>query len=277
MTITWLGQTLIGEEKGATTESSFGYRRSTWANSTDANTDKALIGQYRSGCEPVVSDGAQLMTHDHINMMLIGSSSSRVAVPMVTPPPQPHTLTVLTLITKAPGTPCGCFRKRKRDKLASAVYCEQLLYMRMLYANANAIAHSYTTPHANVEAIVEFDYQAQHDDELTIAVGEIISNIRKDEGGWWEGEVDGRRGLFPDNFVRRMSLLEGANISKHQESTGSSLDQDAPSTSCACSAGQYHLIDRETIRMVQLCTLPQTVYSGCDARDPGAAKQRLAQ
>ncbi|KAL6462694.1 hypothetical protein MHYP_G00291160 [Metynnis hypsauchen] len=55
-----------------------------------------------------------------------------------------------------------------------------------------------------VEAIVEFDYQAQHDDELTIAIGDIISNIRKDEGGWWEGEVDGRRGLFPDNFVREI-------------------------------------------------------------------------
>lgn len=53
-----------------------------------------------------------------------------------------------------------------------------------------------------MEAIVEFDYQSQHDDELTIAVGDIISNIRKDEGGWWEGELDGRRGLFPDNFVR---------------------------------------------------------------------------
>ncbi len=49
---------------------------------------------------------------------------------------------------------------------------------------------------------MEFDYQSQHDDELTIAVGDIISNIRKDEGGWWVGELDGRRGLFPDNFVR---------------------------------------------------------------------------
>ncbi|KAJ8278143.1 hypothetical protein GJAV_G00084330 [Gymnothorax javanicus] len=55
-----------------------------------------------------------------------------------------------------------------------------------------------------VEAIVEFDYKAQHDDELTISVGDIISNIRKDDGGWWEGEVDGRRGLFPDNFVREI-------------------------------------------------------------------------
>lgn len=49
---------------------------------------------------------------------------------------------------------------------------------------------------------MEFDYQAQHDDELTITVGEIITNIRKEDGGWWEGQINGRRGLFPDNFVR---------------------------------------------------------------------------
>ncbi|XP_019522836.1 PREDICTED: SH3 domain-containing kinase-binding protein 1 isoform X3 [Hipposideros armiger] len=55
-----------------------------------------------------------------------------------------------------------------------------------------------------VEAIVEFDYQAQHDDELTISVGEIITHIRKEAGGWWEGQVNGRRGLFPDNFVREI-------------------------------------------------------------------------
>uniref|UniRef100_A0A2K5ZKQ3 SH3 domain-containing kinase-binding protein 1 n=2 Tax=Mandrillus leucophaeus TaxID=9568 RepID=A0A2K5ZKQ3_MANLE len=54
------------------------------------------------------------------------------------------------------------------------------------------------------EAIVEFDYQAQHDDELTISVGEIITNIRKEDGGWWEGQINGRRGLFPDNFVREI-------------------------------------------------------------------------
>ncbi|KAL4657358.1 SH3 domain-containing kinase-binding protein 1-like isoform X1 [Arapaima gigas] len=55
-----------------------------------------------------------------------------------------------------------------------------------------------------VEAVVEFDYKAQQDDELTLTVGDIISNIRKDEGGWWEGELAGRRGLFPDNFVREI-------------------------------------------------------------------------
>ncbi|XP_053562372.1 SH3 domain-containing kinase-binding protein 1 isoform X2 [Bombina bombina] len=55
-----------------------------------------------------------------------------------------------------------------------------------------------------VDAIVEFDYKAQHDDELTITAGEIITKIKKEDGGWWEGELRGRRGLFPDNFVREL-------------------------------------------------------------------------
>ncbi|KAG1944051.1 SH3 domain-containing kinase-binding protein 1 isoform X3 [Pimephales promelas] len=75
-----------------------------------------------------------------------------------------------------------------------------------------------------VEAIVEFDYQAQHDDELTIAVGDIISNIRKDEGGWWEGELDGRRGLFPDNFVREIKKDSKKEVKKESSLAGSRSD-----------------------------------------------------
>ncbi|XP_077410367.1 SH3 domain-containing kinase-binding protein 1 isoform X3 [Vanacampus margaritifer] len=55
-----------------------------------------------------------------------------------------------------------------------------------------------------VEAVAEFDYEAQQDDELSLNVGDVIVNIRRDDGGWWEGELGGRRGLFPDNFVREI-------------------------------------------------------------------------
>ncbi|XP_030624144.1 SH3 domain-containing kinase-binding protein 1 [Chanos chanos] len=75
-----------------------------------------------------------------------------------------------------------------------------------------------------VEAVVEFDYQAQHDDELTIAVGDIVSNIRKDDGGWWEGEVDGRRGLFPDNFVREIKKEVKKEASLSGKTSGSKTD-----------------------------------------------------
>ncbi|XP_036799732.1 SH3 domain-containing kinase-binding protein 1 isoform X1 [Oncorhynchus mykiss] len=55
-----------------------------------------------------------------------------------------------------------------------------------------------------VEVVVEFDYEAQQEDELSLRVGDIIVKVTKDDGGWWKGEIDGRRGLFPDNFVREM-------------------------------------------------------------------------
>lgn len=55
-----------------------------------------------------------------------------------------------------------------------------------------------------MEAIVEFDYKAQEPDELTIKKGDIINDIRKQPGGWWEGTLvkTGKRGMFPDNFVK---------------------------------------------------------------------------
>nr|XP_058932525.1 CD2-associated protein isoform X2 [Kogia breviceps] len=59
--------------------------------------------------------------------------------------------------------------------------------------------------HTTVDYIVEYDYDAVHDDELTIRVGEIIRNVRKlQEEGWLEGELNGRRGMFPDNFVKEI-------------------------------------------------------------------------
>ena len=58
------------------------------------------------------------------------------------------------------------------------------------------------------EAVVTFDYEATQDDELTLKEGQIITNINMMEEGWWEGELNGQRGLFPDNFVEvRTNLL----------------------------------------------------------------------
>ena len=52
------------------------------------------------------------------------------------------------------------------------------------------------------EAVVMYDYSARKDDELTLRVGDIICNIVKMDGGWWQGVLNGRKGVFPDNFVK---------------------------------------------------------------------------
>ncbi|KYM96009.1 SH3 domain-containing kinase-binding protein 1 [Cyphomyrmex costatus] len=58
-----------------------------------------------------------------------------------------------------------------------------------------------------MEALVEYNYVAQADDELTIKKGDIITDIRMMLGGWWEGTLNDKRGMFPDNFVRGPTIL----------------------------------------------------------------------
>uniref|UniRef100_A0A3B3XII6 Osteoclast-stimulating factor 1 n=1 Tax=Poecilia mexicana TaxID=48701 RepID=A0A3B3XII6_9TELE len=53
--------------------------------------------------------------------------------------------------------------------------------------------------------LVEYEYDALHDDELTLRPGDIIKNVRYiEEEGWMEGDLNGKRGVFPDNFVKEL-------------------------------------------------------------------------
>ncbi|TNN24247.1 SH3 domain-containing kinase-binding protein 1 [Liparis tanakae] len=82
---------------------------------------------------------------------------------------------------------------------------------------------------------VLFPYEAQNEDELSLKEGEIINIISKRavclqllirhpsgcragfrlllfplqecaDAGWWKGEVGGRQGVFPDNFVKLLDV-----------------------------------------------------------------------
>ena len=41
-------------------------------------------------------------------------------------------------------------------------------------------------------------------DDLTIKEGDIIRNIEKKEDYWWEGELHGKRGMFPAYCVEEI-------------------------------------------------------------------------
>lgn len=53
-----------------------------------------------------------------------------------------------------------------------------------------------------VEAVVQFDYAAREPDELTLKKGDVITDVRPMPDGWMEGYRDGKKGLFPDNYVK---------------------------------------------------------------------------
>ncbi|XP_060707263.1 CD2-associated protein [Hemiscyllium ocellatum] len=74
-----------------------------------------------------------------------------------------------------------------------------------------------------VEVTVEYDYEAAQEDELTLRVGDLIRNVRKlEEEGWCEGELNGKRGLFPDNFVKEVKkdadAKEESPVTKREKS-----------------------------------------------------------
>lgn len=53
-----------------------------------------------------------------------------------------------------------------------------------------------------MEVLVEYDYTAEERDELTLKQGDIVTNVSQFEEGWYIGTLNGREGVFPDNFVR---------------------------------------------------------------------------
>ncbi|XP_076248441.1 uncharacterized protein LOC143188202 isoform X2 [Calliopsis andreniformis] len=63
-----------------------------------------------------------------------------------------------------------------------------------------------------MEAIVEYNYEAQEPDELTLKKGDIITEIKVMLGGWWEGTLRDKRGMFPDNFVKVLEPLPSGTV-----------------------------------------------------------------
>lgn len=52
-----------------------------------------------------------------------------------------------------------------------------------------------------VTCVANYAYDASEPDELSIRPGDVVREVERLSGGWWRGELRGRRGMFPDNFV----------------------------------------------------------------------------
>jgi len=66
------------------------------------------------------------------------------------------------------------------------------------------------------EVVVLYEYSAQLPDELNLKVGDVVTKVERMEGGWWRGDLAGKRGMFPDNFVK---VLPGSSSSTNLHQT----------------------------------------------------------
>ncbi|XP_074134727.1 rho guanine nucleotide exchange factor 6 isoform X3 [Sminthopsis crassicaudata] len=53
-----------------------------------------------------------------------------------------------------------------------------------------------------------FNFKQTNEDELSVCKGDIIYVTRVEEGGWWEGTLNGKTGWFPSNYVREIKANE---------------------------------------------------------------------
>ncbi|XP_061644217.1 rho guanine nucleotide exchange factor 6 isoform X1 [Phyllopteryx taeniolatus] len=65
-----------------------------------------------------------------------------------------------------------------------------------------------------------FNFKQNNEDELSFVKGDVIVVMRQEEGGWWEGNLNGKTGWFPSNYVREVKACEkpvspkGAQLTK---------------------------------------------------------------
>ncbi|KAF9290631.1 SH3-domain kinase binding protein 1 [Mortierella alpina] len=69
-----------------------------------------------------------------------------------------------------------------------------------------------------VLARVEYDYEAKESGELSLEVGRVVTILDSSDPAWWTGDLNGKVGTFPSNYVK---LLE------HKEETEGSGDKPA--------------------------------------------------
>lgn len=54
-----------------------------------------------------------------------------------------------------------------------------------------------------------YDYQAHQDDELSFCKHAIITNVNKQDCGWWKGDYGGKKQhWFPCNYVEEIEPIE---------------------------------------------------------------------
>lgn len=50
--------------------------------------------------------------------------------------------------------------------------------------------------------VAVYSLAAGEDGELSFKQGDRIEVLREDDSGWWEGQLRGEVGLFPENYTR---------------------------------------------------------------------------
>lgn len=69
------------------------------------------------------------------------------------------------------------------------------------------------------QVIVQWAYAAAEPGELDLIEGQIVTVLKEDASGWWEGTVGGKTGYFPENFTKPYEAGSDAAADDHYQPT----------------------------------------------------------
>lgn len=82
-----------------------------------------------------------------------------------------------------------------------------------------------TYAYSTVRAI--YDFTGDADDQLTFVAGTEFTLLEELEGGWWRGELEGKQGLFPADYVDYVTNDgEGEQVEGTHEGDGGGVEEE---------------------------------------------------
>ncbi|XP_019738328.1 SH3 domain-containing protein 21, partial [Hippocampus comes] len=118
---------------------------------------------------------------------------------------------------------------KARPKLSDAVFSKEISQRATVRSKAKNVVEC---------CQVMFDYKAKAEDELDLKIGDVVVILRKEteDDGWWEGELNGRCGFFPDNFVMVIPPMDSLKAGNKSLPPARNLNKEASGTFCNADA-----------------------------------------
>ncbi|XP_051506183.1 rho guanine nucleotide exchange factor 6 isoform X2 [Myxocyprinus asiaticus] len=154
----------------------------------------ANIREFLKGCQSLKVEGFEpeiLYTGENFGKVLSTLSAINIATQDCTPNrscPQPS-VTASSLSTSSQAVPT-------------------LKYNKSLRRQSKAVEMSENGSGGQLVVKARFNFKQNNEDELSFSKGDLIHVTRQEEGGWWEGNLNGKTGWFPSNYVREVKPCE---------------------------------------------------------------------
>lgn len=75
-------------------------------------------------------------------------------------------------------------------------------------SNGNALTGSSMTPLSDLSGMrrakILYDYKGSNQKDLNVSAGQVVHVITQHADGWWDAQIEGRRGLFPGSYAELM-------------------------------------------------------------------------